>query len=89
MTHRNGVHAPKRVMIEPGATASDFAWGSFPVDVVPDMLYQLTKRRKSNEKVWTTEVFLELAKKLGERPRELFTNIDISKLFFGLKPGFG
>lgn len=48
------------------------------------MLYQLTKRRKSNVKVWTTDVFLDISKKLLEKPKAPFTNVDISKLFFGL-----
>jgi hypothetical protein len=70
--------------IPPGATASDFEWSSFPVEHVPEMLYQLTKRRKSNVKVWTSDVFVDISNKLMEKPKTLFSNVDVSKLFFGL-----
>lgn len=70
--------------IPPGTTAADFEWSSFPVEYVPEMLYQLTKRRRSNMKVWTTNVFLALSRKLMEKPKAPFTNVEISKLFFGL-----
>lgn len=68
--------------IKPGSTALDYDWSTFPVEDVPNMLYQLNKRRDSNEKNWNNEVFTSIARKLRESPGsyENYDKVDGEKI---------